>query len=177
MLMEGRILKGIGGFYYVETEGGRIFECRARGILRKDKEKPLVGDLVNISIIDDEKSEGSVDELLPRVNSLIRPEAANVDQALLVFAFDRPRPNPVLLDRFLISLRQSDIPCILLFNKADLADDTEKEYLLESYKAAAGDVRAVCAKDAGFKEVLSEALKGKISLLAGPSGVGKSTIL
>ena len=84
--MEGRILKGIGGFYYVLADDGREYECRARGIFRKDGDKPLVGDMVRISVIDTEAAIGSVDYILERKNRLIRPEAANVDQALLVFA-------------------------------------------------------------------------------------------
>ena len=177
MPKEGRILKGIGGFYYVETLDGSMYECRGRGIFRKDNEKLLVGDQVRISVIDEAEGTGSVDELLPRKNRLIRPEAANVDQALLVFAFDRPRPNPVLLDRFLITLRRNDVPCILIFNKRDLVDETDVNELLNAYKGAVSDVRALCALEDSFKDTLKELLCGRISLLAGPSGVGKSTIL
>ncbi len=175
--MEGRILKGIGGFYYVLADDGREYECRARGIFRKDGDKPLVGDMVRISVIDAEAAIGSVDSIMERKNRLIRPEAANVDQALLVFAFDKPAPNYVLLDRFLITLRRSNVPCILLFNKKDLADATQLDRLLNAYKDAVADVRALCALEDGFKDTLKEMLCGRISLLAGPSGVGKSTIL
>ena len=175
--MEGRILKGIGGFYYVLADDGREYECRARGIFRKDGDKPLVGDMVRISVIDAEAAIGSVDSIMERKNRLIRPEAANVDQALLVFAFDKPAPNYVLLDRFLITLRRSNVPCILLFNKKDLADATQLDRLLNAYKDAVADVRALCALEDGFKDTLKEMLCGHISLLAGPSGVGKSTIL
>lgn len=175
--MEGRILKGIGGFYYVLADDGREYECRARGIFRKDGDKPLVGDMVRISVIDAESAIGSVDSIMERKNRLIRPEAANVDQALLVFAFDKPAPNYVLLDRFLITLRRSNVPCILLFNKKDLADATQLDRLLNAYKDAVADVRALCALEDGFKDTLKEMLCGRISLLAGPSGVGKSTIL
>lgn len=159
------------------AEDGRIYECRARGIFRKDGDKPLVGDVVGMSVIDDAALTGSVDSINERKNSLIRPEAANVDQALLVFAFDKPRPNPVLLDRFLISLRQNSVPCLLLFNKRDLADEEEARILMESYKHAVSDVRAICALEDDFRDTLKEILCGRISLLAGPSGVGKSTIL
>lgn len=159
------------------AEDGRIYECRARGIFRKDGDKPLVGDVVGISVIDDAASIGSVECISERKNRLIRPEAANVDQVLLVFAFDKPKPNPVLLDRFLISLRQNGVPCVLLFNKRDLTDEQEARFLMESYRYAVSDVRAVCALEDDFKDTLKEILCGRISLLAGPSGVGKSTIL
>ncbi len=161
----------------MKTEGGRVYECRGRGIFRKDNEKLLVGDMVRISIISENDSTGSVDELLPRNNRLIRPEAANIDQALLVFAFDKPAPNYVLLDRFLITLRRSNVPCILLFNKKDLADEVQVKRLQDSYKDAVSHVHALCALEEGFKDALKEMLGGHISLLAGPSGVGKSTIL
>ena len=104
--MHGKIIKGIGGFYYVHVQGAGVYECRAKGIFRKDKKKPLVGDDVEISVLDEEKKTGNVDALLPRKNELIRPAVANVDQALVVFAAASPKPNLNLLDRFLISMQQ-----------------------------------------------------------------------
>ena len=101
--MQGKIIKGIAGFYYVYAEDGNTYECRAKGIFRKDKFKPLVGDNVDIAVLDEKELEGSVTEIHKRKNSLIRPAVANVDQALVIFAMDNPKPNFMLLDRFLIN--------------------------------------------------------------------------
>ena len=110
--MQGRIVKGIAGFYYVDTEDG-IFECRAKGIFRNQKVKPLVGDLVELEVLSQEEKEGSVISILPRKSELIRPAVANVDQALVIFALSRPTPNLPLLDRFLIMMKQKEIPTII----------------------------------------------------------------
>ena len=111
--MQGKIIKGIAGFYYVYAEDGNTYECRAKGIFRKDKFKPLVGDNVDITVLDEKELEGSVTEIHKRKNSLIRPAVANVDQALVIFAMDNPKPNFMLLDRFLIMrgkvFRQSSV--------------------------------------------------------------------
>ena len=111
--MQGKIIKGIAGFYYVYAEDGNTYECRAKGIFRKDKFKPLVGDNVDITVLDEKELEGSVTEIHKRKNSLIRPAVANVDQALVIFAMDNPKPNFMLLDRFLIMMervfRQSSV--------------------------------------------------------------------
>ena len=101
--MQGKIIKGIAGFYYVYGEDGELYECKAKGIFRKDKQKPLVGDNVEITVLDPDKKEGNLVEIFPRKNSLIRPAVANVDQAFVIFAADKPRPNFMLLDRFLIT--------------------------------------------------------------------------
>lgn len=104
--MQGKIIKGIAGFYYVYAEDGNTYECRAKGIFRKDKFKPLVGDNVDITVLDEKELEGSVTEIHKRKNSLIRPAVANVDQALVIFAMDNPKPNFMLLDRFLIMMER-----------------------------------------------------------------------
>ena len=146
--MEGKIIKGIAGFYYVHAEDGNIYECRARGIFRKDNQKPLVGDNVEITVLDQEKAEGNLVKILPRKNSLIRPAVANVDQAFVIFAMDDPKPNFMLLDRFLIMMEQAGVPAVVCFNKKDLAEEKE----------------------------IYKILKGKTTVVAGPSGVGKSSL-
>lgn len=174
--MQGKIIKGIGGFYYVHAHDGKTYECRAKGIFRKDKVKPLVGDNVEISILDEEKQLGNVDKLLPRENSLIRPAAANVDQALVVFAVASPAPNLNLLDRFLISMEQQQIPVIVCFNKTDLTDDSQIEELRCIY---AGCGCRLCFLSVAQKEGIDEIRKlldGKTTIVAGPSGVGKSSL-
>ena len=108
--MQGKIIKGIAGFYYVDVAESGIYECKAKGIFRKDKMKPLVGDNVEIEVLDSSAMTGNLVRILPRENQLIRPAAANVDQALVIFAVRQPEPNLGLLDRFLIAMEQQDIP-------------------------------------------------------------------
>lgn len=128
MPLKGKIYKGIGGFYYVHTPDGD-YECRAKGIFRNRNEKPLVGDDAEIEPVQDSEKEreGSVIRILPRKNQLIRPEVANIDQAVVVFALKHPDPNLSLLDRFLINMEQKDIPVVIFFNKVDLIDSREPE--------------------------------------------------
>ena len=118
--MQGKIIKGIAGFYYVYAEDGNTYECRAKGIFRKDKFKPLVGDNVDITVLDEKELEGSVTEIHKRKNSLIRPAVANVDQALVIFAMDNPKPNFMLLDRFLIMMEREGVPAVICFNSRKL---------------------------------------------------------
>ena len=115
--MTGKIIKGIAGFYYVHTAESGIYECRAKGIFRNQKIKPLVGDNVCLTVLSEEEKTGSIEELLPRKNAIIRPATANMDQALVIFAAAKPRPNLNLLDRFLILMRYQQIPVIICFNK------------------------------------------------------------
>ena len=130
--MQGKIIKGIAGFYYVYTTEG-IVECKAKGIFRKEQIKPLVGDLVSIELTDKEKLLGNIVDILPRKNQLIRPAAANIDQALVIFAIVKPDPNYNLLDRFLINMEQQKLPCIICFNKKDIASEEEKAELVSAY--------------------------------------------
>ena len=119
--MRGKIIKGIGGFYYIHT-GEALYECKAKGIFRKEKMKPLVGDNVQIDVLDEEKKLGSIVQILPRLNSLIRPAVANVDQAVVIFAMARPEPNLNLLDRFLVMMQMQGIKTLICFNKTDIAE-------------------------------------------------------
>jgi ribosome biogenesis GTPase len=175
--MKGKIIRGVGGFYYVHAQDGNIYECRAKGIFRKEKQKPLVGDDVEMSIVpDNEKLAGNVEALLPRRNALIRPAAANVDQALVVFAAAAPAPNLNLLDRFLISMEQQQIPVIICFNKTDLVDDAGLERLADAYAGSGYRVCMTCvARGEGIDEI-QELLEGRTTVVAGPSGVGKSSL-
>ena len=114
--MKGKIIKGIAGFYYVHDGIGRTYACKARGIFRNRGVKPLVGDDVEITVLDEAAGEGNIDEILPRANSLIRPAVANVDQAVVVFAVSDPAPNLNLLDRFLVMMARQGIPAAICFN-------------------------------------------------------------
>ncbi len=174
--MTGKIIKGIAGFYYVSDGKGRVYECKAKGVFRSRKIKPLVGDNVECSVLDEEKAEGNIEEILPRKNSLVRPAAANVDQALVVFALTHPAPNLNLLDRFLVMMEQQEIPVVICFNKLDLGDDEGAARYREAYVRAGYRVMFVSAHTGeGIKEVKS-LLAHKTTVLAGPSGVGKSSL-
>ena len=104
--MQGKIIKGIAGFYYVHAKESGVYECKAKGIFRKEKIKPLVGDDVELEILDSMEKTGNITEILTRKNTLTRPAVANIDQALVIFAADKPKPNLNLLDRFLIMMER-----------------------------------------------------------------------
>ena len=175
--MQGKIVKGISGFYYVHVVGTGIYECKAKGIFRQQKMKPLVGDDVEIDIISEEKKTGNVAAILPRKNALIRPAVANVDQALLIFAAASPNPNFNLLDRFLVMMGRQDVPVILCFNKCDLITEEQQQEIAAIYEASGCKILFVSAKkELGLKE-LQEILEGKTTTVAGPSGVGKSSLI
>lgn len=174
--MRGKIIKGIAGFYYIYAEDGEIYECKAKGIFRKDNQKPLVGDNVEITVLDEKEKEGNLTDILPRKNSLIRPAVANVDQAFVIFAMVDPKPNFMLLDRFLIMMEQEGVPAVVCFNKKDLAAEEELEYLYHTYQNCGYQVILSSAlKEEGLDEI-REILKGKTTVVAGPSGVGKSSL-
>lgn len=175
--MQGRIIKGIAGFYYVKCGNQLIYECKAKGIFRKDRKKPLVGDEVRMDVIDEEKRLGNITEMLPRKNELIRPAVANIDQALVIFAAASPEPSLGLLNRFLILMEHSGIDTVICFNKADLADEEKKKKLAAIYESAGYRVIFTCAGQGRGLEPVKELLKGKITTVAGPSGVGKSTLI
>lgn len=175
--MIGKITKGIAGFYYVYGEDGCLYECKAKGIFRKDGIKPLVGDNVCISILDDTKKIGNLDEILPRKSELLRPAAANVDQVLVMFAAAKPAPNFNLLDRFLIRMGLESIPVVIGFNKCELISEEQCSEMRQMYSLAGYQVFFFSVKEEmGLKE-LKKALEGKTTALAGPSGVGKSSLM
>lgn len=174
--MEGKIIRGVGGFYYVHAKG-TVYECRAKGIFRKDGVRPLPGDLVEIAVLDETEKKGNLERILPRKNELIRPAVANVDQAMVIFAFDSPKPNFNLLDRFLVSMEQKGIPPVILFNKLDLAWEGQREEIVGRYAPAGYRLLFVsAAQEKGMEEVRA-ALYGKTTTVAGPSGVGKSSLI
>ena len=175
--MQGKIIKGIAGFYYVHTESGNVYECKAKGVFRKDKQKPLVGDNVELDILDEEKKLGHIASILPRKNDIIRPAVANVDQALIIFAVTKPEPNFNLLDRFLILMEQKELPCIICFNKQDLFSEEEKSELSKIYEKAGHTVLFVSALYEQGMEKVRALLEGKTTTVAGPSGVGKSSVI
>ena len=174
--MQGKIVKGIAGFYYVNVDG-ILYECKAKGVFRKDHRKPLVGDDVLLEVLDEEKKVGNVTELLPRKSELIRPAVANVDQGMVIFAMISPAPNLNLLDRFLIMMDRQKLPCLICFNKVDLDDGRLTETYRSAYEKSGHPLLFISAKDGtGLKE-LRAFLEGKTTTVAGPSGVGKSSLI
>ena len=175
--MQGKIVKGISGFYYVYVAESGIYECKAKGIFRNQKIKPLVGDDVDIAVIDENGKKGNIERILPRRNELIRPAVANIDLALIVFASAKPQPNFNLLDRFLIMMQYQDVPVTICFNKKDLLDEEERNRFADIYKKCGYPVLHTSAeKEQGIEE-LRRRLAGKTTAVAGPSGVGKSSLI
>lgn len=175
--MRGRIVKGIAGFYYVLAQNSVIYECKAKGIFRKDKKKPLVGDYVRLTVLDEKERTGNIDAIEERMNDLLRPNVANVDQALVIFAITKPRPNLNLLDRFLLMMEKEKIETIICFNKQDIASAEEKQKLEEAYGSCGYRIRFLSAVLEEGIEELREELRNKTTVVAGPSGVGKSSII
>ncbi|MEE1314182.1 MAG: ribosome small subunit-dependent GTPase A [Faecalimonas sp.] len=175
--MRGKIVKGIAGFYYVHVVESGLYECKAKGVFRKEKVKPLVGDEVEIAVLDETLKKGNIVEILERKNELIRPAVANIDQALVVFAVTKPKPHFHLLDRFLLMMEAKEIPVVLCFNKKDIATDAEMRELTEIYKACGYELIFTSALEEENVEAVKELLKGKTTAIAGPSGVGKSSLI
>ena len=176
-MIEGRIIKGIGGFYYVDTDNG-LYECRARGIFRKNKITPLVGDRVSISVVDEENKKGVVEEIEKRDTELVRPPIANVDKALIVFAIKNPAPNLSLLDRFIVLAEKENLEIVIVFTKVDLDADGELlEELKSIYEVSGYKVIPVSNKLKLNIDKIKEELKENTVVFAGPSGVGKSSLL
>lgn len=184
--MQGKIVKGIAGFYYVHVNGQKeafneiqevVYECKAKGVFRKDHRKPLVGDDVLLDIVDEEQRIGNIIEILPRRSELIRPAVANVDQAVVIFSIVKPQPNFNLLDRFLVMMQQQQIPCVICFNKQDIDEKDCGIQYEEIYKKAGYHTISVSAKEQIGIEKLKDLLMGKTTTVAGPSGVGKSSLI
>lgn len=175
-MIEGIITKGIGGFYYIDTNQG-VYECRARGIFRKEKITPLVGDNVKINIIDEENKKGVLEEIEDRDTELVRPPIANVNKAIIVFAIKNPNPNLSLLDRFIVLAERESLDIVIVLTKADLATDEELNKLKSIYETSGYKVIPVSNEAKINIDKVKEELKGNIVVFAGPSGVGKSTLL
>lgn len=170
--MEGTIIKGIGGFYYVDIDG-EVIECKARGKFRNAKVSPIVGDRVKITL---ENGKGAIEEIKERSNMLIRPLVANVTQAFVVFAIKKPDLNMDLLNKFLLLCEYNHIEAVVVFNKCDLITEEEKDYYSELLNKAHYNVIFVEGKSGKNLEKLKELMKDNITVFCGPSGVGKSTI-
>ncbi|MBQ4529470.1 MAG: ribosome small subunit-dependent GTPase A [Lachnospiraceae bacterium] len=174
--MKGRVIKGIAGFYYVQTKTG-LYECKAKGIFRKQKIKIIPGDYVTIEVLNEEEKKGNIETLADRKNELIRPVVSNVEQALIIFAASQPEPNFNLLDRLILLMEEQEVEISICFNKADLVTEQEKERLREIYRNCGCEVFFTSTKEKQGIGELKEKLFGKTTVLAGPSGVGKSSTI
>lgn len=173
----GVVMKGIGGFYYIKSPYHGIVECKARGIFRKDDITPLPGDKVSFSIVDTDKNTGLIEEILPRTSELVRPAVANVTQLVVVVAIKSPQPDFLLLDKMLITASIKDIKPVILINKIDKSTEEDVEKVKKVYGNTGYKMFFLSAKThEGFDELM-DILKDKITVFAGQSGVGKSTIL
>lgn len=175
-MIDGRIMKGIGGFYYVDTENG-LYECRARGIFRKNKETPLVGDRVKITVVEEENKIGVVETIYKRDSELIRPPIANVEKALIVFAVKNPTPHLSLLDRFIVLAERENLEIVIILTKVDLDDNNTTEKIKEIYELTGYKVIPVSTKTKENIDKVKEELNNSVVVFAGPSGVGKSSLL
>lgn len=176
-MMRGKIIKGISGFYYVHVVESGIYECKAKGIFRNRNMKPMVGDNVEIEVLSKSELLGNIEDILPRTNSIIRPAVANVDQALIIFAFKDPEPNYQLLDRFLVQMKRQNIPVLICFNKSDLGTEEQQSEIRKIYEKSMAQLFFVSAKSEEGLDLLFSALSGKTTTVAGPSGVGKSSLI
>ncbi len=171
--MQGKIIKGIAGFYYVAYKG-RVYECKAKGIFRNRNIKPLVGDNVEFLILDEDKKLGNICDILERKSEMIRPALSNIDLLIIVEALTKPKPQINLLDKYLISMKMQGIATVIVWNKSDLV--SENEYF-SSYASAGYTCINLSAKTGEGIDALKALIKEKSVALAGPSGVGKSTII
>ena len=169
--LEGRILCGTGGFYYVEHADG-ILECRARGVFRREGLTPLAGDLVRFSVAGEDQ--GALEEVLPRQNFLVRPPVANVGCLVMVISLTQPAPNWQVIDTMIAIAEDREIPVVIVVNKSDLMD---AEAVRELYAHAGFEVFVVSATAGTGLDPLKERLSGEICVFTGNSGVGKSSIL
>ena len=173
--MKGLIKKGIGGFYYVETEKGLI-EAKGRGIFKKDGFTLAVGDWVDIDILNYEEAKGIINRVYPRKNQFIRPPIVNVDTFVIVFSGKKPAPNFILVDKFLVMAEMNGIEAVVCINKCDLLKESELDDIKSIYKGVY-PVVAVSGKTGQGIDQLEKIISGKTVALAGPSGVGKSTLI
>lgn len=176
---KGQIRKALSGFYYVlDEDGERYIQCRGRGVFRNRQISPLVGDFVDYKA--DNDLEGTILHVYERKNELVRPPIANIDQAILVFSAKQPDFHPLLLDRFLTAIESHDIQPVICLTKMDLVNDEEKLAIMDyiaDYEKIGYEVIPTYIDDPELQQRLMPVLEGRTSVLAGQSGVGKSTML
>lgn len=169
--IRGRIIKAIGGFYYVEA-AGTVYECRARGVFRKKNMSPLVGDLVTAVVLED--GTGTVSEITRRKNQLVRPPIANLDQLILVVSICDPAPSTLVIDKMIAAAEEQGIEPVLVVSKTDLQD---AGWLRAIYEKAGIPFYAVSSVTGEGVEAVRPLLQGKITAFTGNTGAGKSSLL
>lgn len=169
--LNGTIIKGIGGFYYVEA-ADEIYECKARGVFRKEKLSPLVGDKVTISI--NENAENTIDEIMPRKNALTRPPVVNIDNLIIVVSTVEPKPSTLVIDKLIAVAEHKNIEPIIVITKSDLASAQE---IFDIYTLAGFKTIIISNETKDGVDEVKAVLKDKISALTGNSGVGKTSLL
>ncbi len=170
-VLNGVIIKGIGGFYYVEA-AGEVYECKARGAFRKKKITPLAGDNVTITVR--EGKENTIDEIGERKNYLLRPPVANIDTLIIVSSVKEPVPSLLVIDKMTaIAVDKGIKPCVV-FSKSDLGDTTELEAI---YRKAGIDVASVCCKSGEGIDKVKAMIGEGVTVFTGNTGVGKSSLL
>lgn len=171
---QGRIIRNYNGYYYIEAEDGRIYTCKVKGKLKKERFSIVTGDVVCFEQVN---SEGMIVSVLPRKNFLQRPLMANVDLVIVAFACANPDFSWLLMDKLLALAESAGIPAIISLNKNDIAPVGLIEKCRSIYGKIGYEVFDICAADGTGVDALKKRLEGKISVFAGPSGVGKSTTL
>lgn len=170
--MIGRIVKAIAGFYYVDIDG-KVIECKARGVFRNNKISPLVGDMTDIEI---DNGKGVINSILKRKNEFVRPAVSNISQVFLVFSYKNPEINEDLLNKYLLLCEEKQVNTLVIFNKSDLAKDINTK-ITDMVKSSGYEYVSISAKGEDKLTYLIERLRDNITMLSGPSGVGKSTLL
>lgn len=173
-MISGRIIKSVGGFYEVKSQE-MIYECKARGLFRNENIKPLVGDFVKILV--SESNKGTIMEIETRKNQLIRPPVANIDQCIIVSSYKNPKINFLVLDKLIIAAEYKEIDVVLCFSKEDLVSSDEINQVTHYYEASGYPMVSYSIQKEKGLEKLNALMKGKVNVLAGPSGVGKSTLI
>lgn len=175
-MIEGIIIRGVGGNYYVDT-GNDVVECRARGLFRLKNIKPLVGDRVLIRLTAEDEHAGYIEEVAERTNEMIRPPIANAQQLIIFFAITNPEPSFLLLDKLLIASEINRLMPVICFNKCDLTDDKLKQEYESIFVNTGYRVIFTSIRDDSSLNELKNILKDKLSVFSGPSGVGKSSVM
>ena len=175
-MIEGIIIKGVGGNYYVDI-GSRTIECRARGLFRLKNIKPLAGDKVLVRITEEDKDAGYIEEIMERKSEIKRPPVANAQQLVIIFSVINPEPSFLLLDKLLIAAKSNNLDPVICINKMDLAKEGQKEYILCTFKNTGYKIIFTSKYNADSLQELKNILKNKLNVFSGPSGVGKSSLM